>query len=64
MRNKQRIAIAETINGTIVTNVALSKSGVPQLGSKLNYLTIGRTSGSVKDRSIKKEDNERLHTQS
>jgi hypothetical protein len=64
MKNKQKTTTAQTINGTDVTNVALSKSGVPQLGSKLNYMTIGRTSGSVRDRSIKKENNERIHTQS
>ena len=58
MKNKQKTTTAQTINGTDVNNVALSKSGVPQLGSKMNYMTMGRTSGSVKDRSIKKENNE------
>jgi hypothetical protein len=49
-QQKQRITTRETINGTVVTGVALNRSGVPQLTSKLGFLTVGR-SGSVKDRT-------------
>lgn len=53
MKNqKQRSADAVTINGKTLSNVALSKTGIPQLGEGMGFVTIGR-SGSVKDRSKK-----------
>jgi len=53
-RSKQKIASRTTLNGTEITNVALSKSGVPLLDDSMKFYTVGRTSGSVKVRGKKK----------
>jgi len=50
--NKQKIACRTTINGTEITNVALSKSGIPLLDDSMKFYTVGRTSGSVKVRGV------------
>lgn len=49
-KNKQKTAERTTINGAVVHNVALSKNGIPQLSENMSYLTISRTSGSVRKR--------------
>jgi hypothetical protein len=54
-RNRHRSGTATTINGTVITNVAMSKHGLPLLGEKLSFLTVGNESGSVRDRSKKKD---------
>jgi hypothetical protein len=54
MKQKQRCGNATTLNGKEINNVALNRSGVPQLGANHSFLTIGK-SGSVKDRSKKVE---------
>lgn len=54
MKQKQRLGNATTLNGKEINNVALSRTGIPQLREKLAYITIGK-SGSVKDRSKKVE---------
>jgi hypothetical protein len=51
-KQKQKTATRETINGAIVTGVALNKSGIPMLTDKLGFLTVGR-SGSIRDRTNK-----------
>lgn len=45
-----KVGIAQTINGSIVTDVALDKNGIPMLGDKLSFLTVGKESGSIKQR--------------
>lgn len=50
-RNRHRTGTATTLNGATITNVAMSKHGIPLLGEKLSFLTVGNNSGSVKDRS-------------
>ena len=52
MRGKgnARIASRETLSGAIVCNVALDKNGLPLLGNSLKFLTVGRESGSIKER--------------
>jgi len=54
--NKQKTTCKETLNGLTVHNVALNKSGIPQLGERLGFMTIGRESGSVRDRSKKPKE--------
>ena len=47
--NKQRTGEATTLNGAVVTSVALNRKGIPLLDNKMHFLTIGK-SGSVKTR--------------
>lgn len=54
MKNKQKTDKRVTLNGTEVHSVALDKNGIPMLGNKMNFLTISRETGSLKDSS--KED--------
>lgn len=51
--NKQRTSERETIKGAKVSNVALNRVGIPQLSASMKFLTVGRTSGSVKVRGTK-----------
>jgi len=51
---KQRMGEVVTLKGAVVNNAALDRNGIPQLGAKLGFITIGK-SGSVKDRSISKD---------
>jgi hypothetical protein len=51
-KQKQKVATRETINGTVVNSIALSRSGVPQFTSQLGFMTVGR-SGSVRYRARK-----------
>jgi len=50
-KNKQKIGEATTLNGVVVTSVALNRKGVPLLDNKMRFLTIGK-SGSVKTRGV------------
>jgi hypothetical protein len=52
-RNKHRSGTATTLNGAILNNVAMNKHGLPILGEKLSFVTVGINSGSVRDRSKK-----------
>lgn len=49
MKNKQKTDKRTTLNGTEVHSVALDKNGLPMLGAKMNFLTISRTTGRLKD---------------
>jgi hypothetical protein len=50
-RNKHRSGTTTTLNGTTINNVAMNKHGLPILGEKLSFVTVGINSGSVRDRS-------------
>lgn len=50
-RNKHKSGTATTLNGSVITNVALDKNGMPILNDKMGFITVGINSGSVKDRS-------------
>jgi hypothetical protein len=52
-RNQHRSGIATTVNGITLNNVAMNKHGIPLLGDKHSFITVGINSGSVKDRSKK-----------
>ena len=46
---------ATTLNGSVVTNVAVDRNGLPLLNNKMGFLTVSK-SGRVIDRSKTKED--------
>ena len=48
-KNKQKTDSRTTLNGTLVTGVALDKNGIPIVNKSMKFLTIGR-SGSVRYR--------------
>jgi len=52
--NKQKTGTRTTFNGAEITNVALSRNGIPLIDEGSKFYTVGRTSGSVKVRGDKK----------
>ena len=57
MRGNRKTKVVQTINGKIINNAVLNKCGVPQLSDNMSFLTLG-SSGSVKDRSNAKPENQ------
>ena len=55
--NKQKIDNRETLNGVMVSGVALDRNGLPILNNSMKFLTIGRT-GSVRYRDVSSSEKE------
>ena len=50
-RNRHKNGTATTLNGAVVTSVALDRNGMPILNDKFGFITVGINSNSVKDRT-------------
>ena len=48
---------ATTLNGSVVSNVAVSKNGLPILGERLGFVTVSKT-GRVADKTRDKVNNQ------